>query len=509
MNLDNVYLKYLIRSHTIVGVFVVFFFYLSTFFGTITLFKPYLHSWENVSRHFSVVDNSKLDLDIAVQNALEKLQNPSNNVQILLPSFGDKALSVHYGFSEKVYINPNTNKVLETTNERDFITNFFNHMHISLNIPKVGQIVVGITSIAILFLSISGFYLWLISRKKRSTVKSFWLKWHKDLSLILLPYILIFSLTGSVLGVMLVSSSPFALSATDGKEENMSKLVRPIVFAKDYAVKKSGQNASMLKISELYAKGQKLYPELLIRKIILDNWNDKNAYISFRGYLKDNRALTGTVNRQSVILSAVDGSLLKKKTLNDSHSMAKLLSGFYFLHFLPDEGLVVRILFLFFGIIFLASMVFGILIWLEKKSSKDKDNANYFTFISKFSLSLFIGIIPASSFLLFLYWALPFDLAQRETWIVGGFYSLWSFTLFFSVYEQKTINVIKVFMTLNFILLIMTVLFHGLRTDFFIWNSLEKGLYELFFVDLLLLIFAFLSLVSANKVSKIKLLEKI
>ncbi len=510
MNLDNIYLKYLIRAHTIIGVFVVFIFFISTYFGTITLFKPYINSWESTSRHFSIKDESTLNLDIAITEALKKLKNPTTNIQIELPSFKDKTLSVKYGFSEKVHIDPNTNKVLDTSQDTGLISNFFNQMHINLNLKRPGQILMGLTSIVIIFLTISGIYLWLVSRKKRvNSKKGFWFKWHKDLSLIILPYILIFSMTGAVLGVMLTASAPFALSSTDGKEANMSKLVRPVVFSRACKIKKSGESAQMQTISSLYAKAQKQYPELVIKNIMLNAWNDKNACIAFIGHLEDNRALTGTTNRVGISFNAFSGELIQKKNLDNSHSMAKVLSGFYWLHFLPDEELFIRILFLIFGFCFATSMVFGTLIWLEKRANKHKKEKEYFSFVSKFSLALFIGILPATSFLLFLYWALPLHINEKNTWILGGFFVLWSFTLLYSVYKQNTVEIIKFFMKINAIFLILSVLFHGIRSKYFIWDSFAAGLYEIFWIDLSLIIFAILSFFISKKMPNIKLLERI
>ncbi len=509
MSLNNIYLKYLIRAHTIIGVFVVFIFFLSTYFGTITLFKPYVNTWENISRHISLSEKSNFDLDKSIENALIELKNPETNIQIELPSFKESTLAVKYGFSENIYINPNTNEVLNTKNESSLISNFFNQMHINLNLKRPGQLLMGVVSITIIFLTISGIYLWLVNRKKRVSSGTFWFRWHKDLSLVILPYIIIFSLTGAVLGIMLSTSGTFAYSATDGKTTNMSKLVRPVVFSRPCMVKKSGQEATMISISKLFQKAKIDYPNLKIRNIVLNAWNDQNACIAFRGYLKDNRAITGNSNRVFISYNAASGELIKKQTLDDSHSMAKVLSAFYWLHFLPDEGIVVRILFLIFGIVFATSLIFGIMIWLDKRAKKFKGDMQYFSFVSKFSLALFIGVIPATSFLLFLHWALPFYLHEKSIWLIGGFFSFWSFTLFYSVYKQNHIESIKSFMKLNLIFLVLCVIFHGIRSKYFIWDSFMNNMYEIFLIDLSLLVFALISYLISKKMPQLKLLEGI
>lgn len=509
MSLNNIYLKYLIRAHTIIGVFVVFIFFLSTYFGTITLFKPYVHTWENISRHFIIKDDSTFNLDIAIENALKELKNPTSNIQIELPSFKEKALSAKFGFSEKIYINPQTNEILDTSKDIDLISNFFNQMHINLNLKRPGQLLMGIASVVIIFLTISGVYLWLVNRKKRIKNGNFWFRWHKDLSLVILPYILIFSMTGAVLGIMLSTGSFFAYSATNGKDTNMSKIVRPVVFSRACKVKKSGENSTMQNISVLYKKAQKEYPNLEIQKILLNAWNDKNACISFSGYLKDNRALTSRANRAFISFNGASGEIIEKKNLENSHSMAKVLSAFYFLHFLPDEGLIVRVLFLIFGIVFATSLIFGMMIWLDKRALKFKEEKQYFSFVSKFSLALFVGVIPASSFLLFLYWALPLYLQEKQTWIIGGFYTFWSFSLLYSVYKDNAIEAIKFFMKINSIFLLLSVFFHGLRTAYFPWDSLSNSMNEIFWIDFSLLVFAVLSFLISKKMPNVELLKRV
>ncbi|WP_044417406.1 PepSY-associated TM helix domain-containing protein [Halarcobacter anaerophilus] len=508
MSLDNTYLKYLIKAHTIIGIFVIFFFFISTFFGTITVFKPYLNSWQNPSRHFEVLKNSNFDLDIAIPEALKELGNPQDKVKIELPSIQDRALSVNFGFSQKVYINPYTNELINIKNEDNFLTTFFNNMHINLNLSRFGQTLMGLSSVAIIFLTISGVYLWLLNRKTRVKVKNSWFKWHKDLSLVILPYILIFALTGAVLGLMLSSSSAFAYSATNGKETVMAKLVRPIIFPAQGKVEKTGEVAPMENFSTLYKKAQELYPNLNITRINLYNWNDKNAQIIFNGYLQNNRILTSRVNRASITLNAQTGALIEKKGLEETHSISKFLSGFYFFHFLFDEEILVRLIYLIFGIVFAVSLVFGLLIWIEKSRAKYKNHESYFNFISKFTLAISIGLLPSTAFLLFLYWFLPFDILQRDTWLTGAFYSFLSFTLFYAVYEKDTLKGLKNFLYASSLFLFLAVLFHEIKMKLPFWESFSKNLPEIFWLDFSLVFFALIAFLIGKNIQEIKFIEK-
>ncbi|RXJ69121.1 hypothetical protein CRV08_03670 [Halarcobacter ebronensis] len=506
MNVDNLYLKYLIRSHTIIGIFVLFFFFLSTYFGTITLLKPYLNSWQNPSRYF--IDNSKnIDLDSSINNALEQLGNPDDRVQIELPSFKDRALSVNFGLSNKVYVNPSTGELLDTKLEDNFLSEFFNRMHINLNMSKVGQTLIGLSSIGIIFLTITGVYLWLLNRKNRVKVKNFWFKWHKDLSLIAVPYILAFAISGALFGFTLGNSELFTKSATNGKESSTGKVVRPIIYPPLAKVQKSGQSAEMLPFLTLYNIAKEKYPELKITNINLFKWKDKNAQIVFSGYLQNNRILTGKVNRATVTLSGVSGELIDKKGLEKSHIISKVLSGFYFFHFIPDEGLFIRALYFIFGIGFAISMFFGLLIWIEK-SRKDYRNENYFSILSKLIFASSIGVIPATTFVVLLYWLLPFELEDRATWLSGAFFAFWSFSLFLCIYIKKTLFTLKMFTLFTAIFLLLTFVVHQINIGFFIWELYSFDLKEAFYIDFTILLFSLFLFLLTLKIEKIEFLKR-
>ena len=506
MKVENQYLKYLKTSHTYLGLFAITFFYISTYFGTITVLKPYIATWESPSKYFTLISQDNLNLDLSIKNGLESLNNPTNKVKITLPSSKEKALSMKYGFSEKIYINPHTNEVLNTKNENSLLSNFFNQMHININMSKFGQLLMGITSVAIVFLTISGVYLWLLNRQKKQKTKNFWLRWHKDFSLFMIPYILVFSLTGAVLGIMLSLSSPFAYAASDGKETNMSKIVRPIISSKPVHVKSQNEPAVMQKYSFLYKKAQENYSDLYITDISLYNWNDKNARIVFSGYLKNNRLLTARLNRLNIVLNGETGEVVRKRTLEDTHKSSQVLSAFYYFHFITDEDIFFRICYLFLGVIFAVSLVFGLFVWIDKKMSQNKNT--YFTMITKLSTAFTIGIIPATTFALFLYWLLPFDIINRDTWIIGGFYTLWCYTLLHSVYKKDVLDAAKDFMYMNALFLISAVFLHGYKTNMFLWNSFEQSIWDIFYIDLFLFIFGILSYLLAKKINTIKFFDR-
>ena len=264
----------------------------------------------------------------------------------------------------------------------------------------------------------------------------------------------------------------------------------------------------MLSFKELNEIILKDHPKLQVTRMILNNWYDKNANIIFSGYIKGNKLLSTDYNKAYVVLSAVDGRVIDKRDLSNSHIIGKALSAFYFFHFIFEEGLITRIIYLLFGITFGLSMIFGIYIWLEKKASTYKNEINYISYISKFTTALTIGVIPSSTFLLFLYWVLPFDMENRNIWLFGGFHSFWAFSLFYSVLIFDNIKILKSFAILNGIFLILAVFYHDLTTNTFIWTSFKQNMQTIFWVDIALLSFALLSFLFAKNLEKINLIKR-
>ncbi|MGP2657525.1 PepSY-associated TM helix domain-containing protein [Malaciobacter sp. WC5094] len=506
MKLNNLNLKYLMRAHSILGLFALYFFYLACFFGTITIFLPYLKSWESPSRHFSVNINN-INLDEMVPKIIQR-NELSDIIEIWLPSNHDKALGINDENSKTIYLNPQTQKTLNIDFETNFLTSFFNSIHIGSNIPIIGRILMGIASILMVFLSISGLIMWINLKKKKTKKEKFWLKWHKNLSLLLLPFILVFALTGAVLGFMLSTSAPIAYSASEMKSSNLRTLVGPILFPRDKKVETSQETPS-LKISKLEKIAKDLYPNLEIKKIKLFAWNDKNAQIKFIGYLKDNRALTGRVNRMNLVLSGQTGEVISKHNLETSTTPNKILSAFYFLHFIPDEGPIFRIIYFILGVLMTAGLAFGFLIYSEKKQLKAKrENKNYYSILNKLSLSVIIGVIPSTCLILFLYWYFPFDMFERNLWLSGSFYSLWAASLFYIALKNNTLKVINQMLLLSSIFLVLAVAFHGFKTKYYPWISFNEKIYDVFFTDIVLLVFALIFYIFYKKSNNIKLLHK-
>lgn len=481
--------KYLYRSHTIIGLLVLFLFYMSTYFGTLTFFMPYLKVWESPSRHFAPQHNHAFNIDALLDEVLEKHHFIGNKpVEITLPSFRDPLLKISSEAQNSLYINPVTNELLKVAKEENLISIFFNELHTGIVIPLVGMPLMGMMSVGILFLTLGGFWLYLQKRSHRTSPKvswrATWLSWHKITGLAIIPYALIFALTGAFLGLMLSSSQPFAWSMTHGNESNMRTLVAPVLFAQP-KYKGGEAKKQMLPFSTLQALAQEHYPQLSITNATLYHYGKEGAKVRFRGYDKENVAQSGRVNRPSITLDASSGGVVEHKTLDKTHGISRTLSTFYFLHFVPDETLGLRVVLALFGAVLAFSLASGYLLWAEKKLHQQGFLADL---TNRVSIAILIGILPSSALVPFLHWVLAYELFDKEVWIRGAFYTFGSFWLFYAVFERSIVTIICRMLKSAAWFLVFSVLFHGLKSGFFFWQSFQQKIWILFYTDIALIL---------------------
>lgn len=486
MKLEKLNLKYLVRAHTVLGLACIFVFYISTFFGSITLFLPYLNIWESPSKHIKYT--SEYNIDEVLPHIIKEYELNSKNIEISLPSFKDPSINISTENQTSITLNPNNNEIISSDFENSTISEFFNEFHYGATIPFVGRTVFGLASLIMIFLMITGVMLFIFNKKKRKkkkeiNYKKHWFKWHKNITLALLPFIFVFAITGAFIGFMLQFSTPYALSATNFEENSIRKLVAPIIFAKKKPLENEEKVFTNKNLSFLVSRANEYYPNLVIEKINIYNYNKINSQTHFTGFLEDNRAITGKINRLFLTLDSKSGELIEKKLLEDSHIMNRVMSLFYFLHFIPDETFFLRFLFFILSIAMGVSLVFGYLIWAEKNMKRCGDE-EYFNMTNRFSLALFLGVLPASCSVLFMHWYLPLDFYQRDSYIEGLFFTLWAFSLYLAVEVKDIVKTIKIYLLASIGFIVLAMVFHGISTGFHIFNYLQNSLYTLFFVEL-------------------------
>ena len=501
--MEKLNIKYLIRGHTIIGLFCVSLFYISSYFGSLTFFLPYFSYWELPSKHFQKSFEYRFNIDDKLDEIVNKYHLSNENIEIIPPNFKDPRIKIYTKNQSSIFLNPNNNEELDTFYENNNVSEFLNELHFGDNIPKIGRILMGLASIGILFLIISAILLFIFNKKKEKKEKKsdrrFWIKWHKNLGLLVIPFLIIFAITGAFIGVMLFNSKPFVLNATQNKETSLRKVVAPIIFKQKEILKNSENIVTPMKLSQLSTLAKSKYKNLEIRRINIYNYKKDNSETMFSGYLIDNRAITGETNRVSIVLNSNNGSLISKINLSDTHGIKKTFSLFYFLHFLPDETILIRVVFFILGIFLCLSLVLGYLIWAQKKLNKI-DNFIWLNLFNRFVLTIIIASITCSAVLFSIHYLIPNEFIYKDLFMKGIFYTLFFFLLTYSFYENKVSNIMKVNLYMSSFLFFSSVVLHGIRTNLFIWDSFINKIEVVFYVDFMLILTSILMFYFAKKI---------
>lgn len=149
-------LKLRLRSvHSTVGITVCLLVYIIVFWGTITIFKPYVQVWEKPSRHFAASENTSINYSAMVDQVLASPDFPQNNVLIDLPGT-DPALTIRHRFTRAYEFDPATMRLLDSKGDQSLLAWMIYKMHYLHLLGIPGEILCGFGALASIFLTVGG-----------------------------------------------------------------------------------------------------------------------------------------------------------------------------------------------------------------------------------------------------------------------------------------------------------------------------------------------------------------
>lgn len=422
--------------------------------------------WEKPSRYFQYADITKINYEPMLNSVISDPDFPKNNIILSLPGDRkDPALKIYHQFTEKKLFNPFTHETIK--NEKSLLALFLTGMHYGKPLKIYGLYIFGFMAVGAMFLTIGGLILLYVFNYKNSvkTLNNFFSKWHRKIFLWISPVFLMIVLCGSVMGVSFLGSSPLAYVATKGVNKDIRPIIGPVLFPEDKPVKKAGQQVEMMPINKLILKAREVNPDIVFKKLYLQNWNDVTARIKLEGYNPARPFLNGVTNKPTIVLSGHDGSLIKNIKVQDRPWAVMMTDFVYYLHLLFGVNIGFRI---FIALLMVGACIatgFGIMLWLEKKSKKFKGKIPFYHWMSKLSQTAVIGVIPATGLLFCLQWILPFEMENRITWQQGLFFDLWLASLAWSFYRIDSYKSSKEIIALGGLLLTAAPIIHFIKTD--------------------------------------------
>ena len=505
MNTKN---QNLIKMHSYLGIFLGLFFFIIVYFAMFALMQDYIKSWEKPSRHLvSAVKNENIALSKLLKPILSNQEIPKNNIRIYLPGYKeDKALIVAPAFSKKIVLNPSDGKILEDEGkQKTALSSFLHNMHTGWQLFKnIGFTFFGFVSLLIIFLILLGIVqVFKIKYTNNGLSKSSKMsKWHRKLSLwFFLPVLLIF-ISASALNLQIKGikqlSSPLVQMLSNNESESWKTILGPVLFPKEKIIKKQGLS-KMMKLEVLYEKVKQLNPNIQFSYINLYRWGDKTAQAKFTGYDTRYPFFNGYNNMPSITLSGIDAALIKETKVFDVNALRIVFDFVNFLHFVPFFGFLMKFLLLLVFLVFTFATVFGIWLFLEKKSKTTNPKLPFYSCFQRVCLSVIVGILPATAMLFLMQWLLAFDLSYRVTLQEGSFFITWLISAVIAFARLNSYKATKEILYLASILFLLAVLVHYLNAPVGFFSLLNSGLFNIIGVDIALLLFAFFCFLIAYK----------
>ena len=458
----------LFRIHVAAGITFSLIMYIAIFFGIFAIFLPYIQTWEKPSRYIEKIDITQVDYNYMIDNVLKDPDFPQDNILVNLPGrMGDTAVSISNRFVKPVVYNPSTKKIIIDENQNiTYLAAFLNELHYGQPLKLIGRLSFGFVAVGVMLLVITGLilvYLFKFRYKATNRQALFSTIHVKIFTWLFLPFLLIV-LSGAVMNVGLISAGPMSQMLTKGEAKSIDEVVGTVLFPRNKPAKKENKAVTMLPLSELLIQAQKINPELTFKQIKVFNWNDTTARAEFIGYNPYKPFLNGGIfNIPYVALNIYTGELLQNKKVLDNVFPVFVAEGLFFLHFLFGIDIFSRIAIALIMTLCGVAIGFGVMLWLEKKAKRFGDKITFYHWMGKFSLTIMIGVIPATAMLFLSQWLLPFDLVDRVLWQQGIFYNVWLYTLFWSFYRINSYQASKEFFIVGGSLFILTVVLHMVK----------------------------------------------
>lgn len=499
------------RTHVSAGITFSLLMYIAVFFGIFAILLPYIQVWEKPSRHFKAADITNIDYSSMIDPVISDPDFPNNNIIIKLPGYmNDPALHITHQFTEPRVFNPNTKEKIDHEGKQSELAHFLNGMHYGEPLKTLGYTIFGFMAVGVMFLIIGGLILINILKFQNNgkNQQSTFSKYHRKIFTWVFPPFIIITLTGALMCIGYTGAGPMTYLTTKGEKSDVLSLIGPVLTPTEAAIKRLNEITPMMPIGKLIKKAQDINPQIQFQQLQLINWKDKTARVELIGYNPYKPFLNGVINKPKVILSAVDGELIKHIKVMDRPWSVLVTDSLYFLHLLFGVDIFTR---LFISLLMLSSCFgigFGVMLWLEKKAKKFDGKIPFYHWMGKLSLSVMIGVIPATALLFNLQWIIPFDLENRVFIQKAIFFNSWLLTLTWAFYRLNSYQAAKEFLLLGGVLFISAPIIHFISSGFSPISLLKGGMSNILSVDIGLFLAGLILIYVANKLPKERLLAK-
>jgi len=502
--------KKLFNIHKLIGVNVILFFFLSLFFGILTIFQPYINLWEDSAKHIKHIEMKDIDLEKCLKQVTKRkyfqedgsiLKNDMHKLRLPAVEVTSNNL-LRVTTRPNFYLDPNT--CIKVKAKRFNISSFFDTIHRGRIFNSfIMRILFGFMSVAVVFLCLSGIYL-IIKNNYRNTAKStksHFAKYHRLLLLYTLPLIFMFGLTGALFNLGVYSTPLMTHYLTNGETINVLKVDKNVLNDVDLKIHEKSLKMKNMNLNELYTKAVDEFDDIRFYSMQIYNYQDINAKVKFIGYEPHNFFISSMINESYIVLDANNAEVLDKKMAADGTFTEKTLDAIFYLHYLRTFQDIPRIIFAIISMIMLVGLVYAMNLWLER-AKKDKFS---YKVLKPLSLSIILGSLVSASLLFAITWIIPKDytsfiLFDKLQVTHRVFFYLTYFFMFIYVFIKKEpISIIRNSFYISSALLMIAFFAHNFMSGFTIFRTYNEGMYEIFGTDIALLLVSIVLFIFAKR----------
>lgn len=501
------------HTHTVAGIVISFALFITFYAGAFSLFRDELYLWQN--HQARNIEYQKVDSDEILNLVTAKYPNfkKDGTTNII---FNNEKIPYVQIFAEletedksnnriRALVNPNSLEVIDDINPKTSIGETLYHLHYYRQIPIVGTWISGFVALFFLFAIVTGvlihwknmvrkFYAFSIKGK----LKNLWTDAHTMLSIIGLPFQLIYALTGCLLGLLTLLLAPSVILMFNGSQDPIFEHIAP-----QQTMKTSDDAAlsEMVSINTIYNNLQEEYPDHNIFNELIIHYGYEDATISFN--IDDEKGIVGDGN---FTYSLVTGEQLAAILPNNKTYTQTIYNLMTKLHYAAYGGILLKIVYFILALITCFSLISGILIWKTARQKKNytEKQQRFHHHVTKIFLAISLGLFPAIGLLFIANKAIPFTVNDRAFYEKTVFFLSWLLLIIIGLFWNDLKKLNNRYLILGGVISLLIPIINGIVTGDWLFYTFTKAQYAIASVDIFWLLtgISALIIVYATKNSK-------
>lgn len=423
-------------AHAWVGAIASILIFMMFFLGAFALFAEELAPWqERAFRNPVVGDDAQalvvaqgiVDAEAALQPSWFGLSLPTDE-EPWMRLWRVRGDGLAYEFVE-----PLTGARFD---QRSELGDFLNELHFLEPLPH-GRTIAGVASLVLLFLAATGLALQFGNimrelvrfRPFAKQRRVFWSDAHKVIGVVLLPFFLLFGLSGAALGLSGSLSPLLAMALFDGDEEAMARVKEwPAVPGP------SGTQAPAPDLREAYEIATARYPEATHRWFFISNLGDENVVVDLPG------EMPGRVAPFTNVRLDRGGEIVWARDAGGDNFYAAPAAALFGLHFASWSSLGGKVIWALLALLGAFGILAGNLLWIERRRSRE---GPFDRFLARLTVGGCAGLAFAVAIIFVANQILPAELPGRSSGEKLALLIAWAGALLYSFLARRPADAAK------------------------------------------------------------------